>query len=187
MSSPASPARWNPLLQGLHWLSLLLLLCLAGMGLVMVDLPRGDALRSFLYSTHKALGVTLLALVCVRLAVRLCSRTPAALPAAAWQLRVAQATHVAMYVLLLAIPLSGWGLNSVAGQPLVWFGLFELPALAAKNPDWRKPLDTAHVWLFWTLTALVCVHVLAALHHHWIKRDGTLRRMLPTRSRAARA
>jgi len=75
--------------------------------------------------------------------------------------------------------LSGWLLNSVAGQPLPWFGVVDLPALAAKNAAWRKPVDAAHVALFWTLAALACVHAGAALHHHWLRGDATLRRMLP--------
>lgn len=178
-------SRWHPLLQILHWSSLILLLALAVIGLCMVDLPRGDAMRSLLYATHKSLGVTVLALALLRLLVRARVRAPAALPGPAWQMRAARISQVAMYGLLLAIPLSGWLLNSVAGQPLPWFGLFELPALVGRQPAWRKPLDSAHVWLFWTLAALTCLHVLAVLHHHWWRGDAVLRRMLP--SRAGRA
>ena len=87
---------------------------------------------------------------------------------------------IAMFqALLLALPLSGWLLNSVAGQPLPWFGLFQLPALTARNPDLRQVLDAAHVWLFWTLAALVALHLAAVLHHQLLRHDGLLRRMLP--------
>ncbi|MBN8799353.1 MAG: cytochrome b/b6 domain-containing protein [Stenotrophomonas nitritireducens] len=65
------------------------------------------------------------------------------------------------------------------GSPLPWFGLFQLPALAARDPDLRQVLDTAHVWLFWTLAALVALHLAAVLHHQLLRRDGLLRRMLP--------
>lgn len=178
--------RWSWPLQLLHWLSLLLIVTIATMGLLMVELPRGDATRSLLYATHKSLGISVLAIAAVRLLLRALGRAPAALPAPCWQQRLARASHVLMYLLLLLIPLSGWLLNSVAGQPLPWFGLFDLPALAGRNPQWRKPVDTAHVLLFWTLVTVVAIHVAAALHHHWVKRDATLRRMLPGAVRAHR-
>ncbi|KAF1685111.1 cytochrome b [Pseudoxanthomonas broegbernensis] len=177
----AAPARWALPVQLLHWLGVLLLLSVATLGLLMVDMPRGSELRKLCYGLHKSLGIAVLGVALLRLLARALVRAPAALPGPAWQLRVARLAHGLMYALLLAVPLSGWLLNSVAGQPLPWFGLVDLPPLADRNPAWRKPADTAHLWLFWTLAALVAVHVLAALHHHWIARDATLRRMLPGR------
>ena len=180
----AVPAqRWHPWVRALHWLGVLMVLAVASIGLVMVDLERGSDLRKVCYALHKSLGITALALAALRLLLRLATRAPAPLPAPPWQQRLAQASHALLYVLLVAIPLSGWLLNSVAGQPLPWFGLFELPALADRNPDWRKPLDAAHVWLFWTLVALACVHAAAAAYHHWWLRDATVRRMLFARGR----
>lgn len=177
------PLRWQGSLQALHWISLVLILAVATLGLVMVDLPKGDATRSLLYATHKALGLTVLALGVLRLLVRACTRAPAPLPAPSWQQRAAALSHAGMYLVLLALPLSGWLLNSAAGQPLPWFGLFDVPALIGKTPAWRKPLDTAHVWLFWTLVALVAVHLLAVLQHTCWHRDQLLHRMLPARLR----
>ncbi|MFT3763014.1 MAG: cytochrome b [Pseudoxanthomonas sp.] len=178
-----SPARWAWQVRLLHWLGVLLVLAVAGIGLVMVELERGSDLRKLCYELHKSLGVTVLAVTALRVLVRASTRAPSALPGPAWQMRVARLTHVSMYVLLLLAPLSGWLLNSVAGQPLPWFGLVDLPALTAKNPDLRKPVDAAHVWLFWTLVALVALHVLAVIQHQWFLRDGVLRRMLPARGR----
>jgi len=92
---------------------------------------------------------------------------------------VAQATHAALYLLLLAIPISGWVLNSASGFPLRWFGLLQLPALTTAS----KPLTAAaveiHKILFWVLVALVAVHAAAALLHHYHHRNHVLRRMLP--------
>lgn len=175
---------WARPVQLLHWLGALLVVAVAAIGLVMVDLERGSELRKTLYALHKSLGITVLALAGVRIALRLATRAPDPLAGPAWQLRAARISHLLLYALLCAVPLSGWLLNSVAGQPLPWFGLVELPALAAKDAGLRKPVDTAHVLLFWTLAALVCVHAAAALHHHVFRGDDTLRRMLPRRARA---
>lgn len=177
MSVP-EPGHWPASVRGLHWLGVALLLAVAVIGLVMVDLQKGSELRKLCYGLHKSLGITVLGLGLLRLAVRALTRAPAALPGPAWQLRVARMSHALMYLLLLAAPLSGWLLNSAAGQPLPWFGLFQLPALAAKSPELRSAMDTLHVWLFWSLVSVIAVHVLAALHHHFAAGDATLRRML---------
>ena len=179
----AAPMRteWARSVQVLHWLGVLLILAVASIGLVMGDLERGTELRKTMYGLHKSLGITVLALAVVRIAVRAMTRAPDPLAGPAWQLRAARVSHVLLYVLLCAIPLSGWLLNSVAGQPLPWFGLMELPALTAKNADLRKPVDTAHVVLFWTLVALIVVHLLATIHHHVVRRDALLSRMWPSR------
>lgn len=179
-------ARWAWPVQLLHWLGVLLVLAVAAVGLTMVELERGSDLRKAAYALHKSLGISVLALAALRIAVRLCTRAPAPLAGPGWQRRLAHATHLLMYVLLLAVPLSGWLLNSVAGQPLPWFGLFEVPALAAKNPTLRTSVGGTHVWLFWTLAALVGLHVLAAFYHQWVRQDGLLARMLPGHRRRVR-
>lgn len=180
---PTVPRRWPALVQALHWIGVALILAVAIIGLVMVELPRGTGLRKFFYPLHKSLGISVLALAALRLAVRALTRAPAALPAPPWQRRTAAASHALLYLLMLVLPLSGWLLNSFAGQPLPWFGLFDLPALAGERPQARQTADVMHVVLFWSLCALVCVHALAAAHHHWWRGDATLRRMLPGRAR----
>jgi cytochrome b561 len=77
------------------------------------------------------------------------------------------------------MPLSGWLLNSAAGFPLQWFGLFNLPALAQRDPGLRALSGELHEWLFWSLAVLAVAHAAAALHHHLFLRDATLARMLP--------
>lgn len=187
MDAAPTPAHteWARSVKIMHWLGVLLIVAVASIGLVMGDLERGTDLRKTMYGLHKSLGITVLALAVARIAVRMATRAPDPLAGPAWQLRAARVSHVLLYTLLCAIPLSGWLLNSVAGQPLPWFGLVDLPALAAKNAGLRKPVDTAHVVLFWTLAGLVVVHTAAAFHHHVFRRDDTLRRMLPRRARRA--
>ena len=84
-----------------------------------------------------------------------------------------------LYALLLAIPLSGWALNSAAGYPLQWFGLFNLPALVGRDADLRVTVRDLHETLFWALVAVTVLHAAAALYHHAVLRDATLARMLP--------
>lgn len=179
----ADPAmqRWPAPVQLLHWLGLGLVAATAVIGLLMVDMERGSDLRKLSYNLHKSLGMTALALGLLRLAVRLVVRAPAPVAMPTWQRRTAHATHGLMYLVLLALPLSGWLLNSVAGQPLPWFGLLQLPALAGRNHELRQLVDSLHVGLFWTLSALVALHLAAVLQHQLLRRDGLLWRMLPRR------
>ena len=87
--------------------------------------------------------------------------------------------HAALYVLLFAVPISGWVMNSAAGFPLQWFGLFNLPSIAPHDRDLHELAESMHEWLFWALVALAAAHAAAALYHHLFQRDATLARMLP--------
>jgi cytochrome b561 len=84
-------------------------------------------------------------------------------------------------VLIVALPLSGWWFNSIAGKPLQFFKMFNLPALAAANPDMQELAQEVHEYLFWFLVLLLVAHVGGALKHHMLDRDNTLLRMLPFR------
>lgn len=172
--------RWGVVSQLLHWSILVLLVWIAWLGLGMVDMPNTPAKIST-YALHKSLGLTLLALVAVRLAWRLYAGAPTAVvDTPTWQARVATLTHVALYALMFAIPLSGWLFNSASGYPLQWFKLYNLPALASRNPVLAELAAGLHEYGFWLLVALVALHAAAALYHHVVQRDDTLVRMLPT-------
>ena len=178
-----STHRWGWLSQLLHWTIVVLIVWLAWLGLTMVEMPIGIA-RSNASALHKSLGLTLLALVTVRLVWRLFAGAPAALPGTpTWQARIADLTHVALYGLLLAMPLSGWLYNSASGFPLQWFKQFNLPAIAGRDAALAEIARQIHFWGFWLLVALVAAHTGAALYHHFVQRDDTLRRMLPMRLR----
>jgi cytochrome b561 len=171
--------RWGAVSQLLHWLIVLMILGLGTAGLVMTDM-RNSPDKVQLYLLHKSIGLTLMALVVLRLVWRMYAGAPRPVPGSPhWQERIAALTHGAMYVLLFAIPLSGWLFNSAAGFPLRWFGMFNLPALAAKNQGLRETAGEAHELLFWALIALAVVHAGAALYHHLFQHDATLARMLP--------
>jgi cytochrome b561 len=96
---------------------------------------------------------------------------------------LARLNHALLYVLLFAMPLSGWMMSSARGFPVSWFGFFTLPDLVPKNKPLYDALLTTHQTLAWVLAAVVTLHVAAALKHHFMLRDDVLRRMLPFTTR----
>ena len=173
------PDRWGGISQLLHWVTVVLIVVMAWIGLRMGDMPNGpDKIAT--YALHKSIGITILALVAIRIAWRLHAGAPDPIPGSPrWQERIASLTHLALYGLLLAMPLSGWVLNSASGFPLQWFGLFNLPAITGKDHELHELAEDIHEWLFWAMATLVVVHAAAAFYHHLFQRDATLLRMLP--------
>ena len=167
----------------LHWLIALLIIGAFTLGLVMTDMPGITPAKLRYYNWHKWAGVTVLLLATLRLLWRLRNRPPAlsdAMPA--WQRGAAHGLHHLLYVLMFAVPLTGYFLTLAAGRPVVYFGLFKLPVLIGPDPALKETLEVVHEWLNWFMAAVVAVHVLAALKHAFIDRDGTMRRMLPGRA-----
>ncbi len=165
--------------KGLHWLIALLMLSLLGLGFYMQDLPLSPQ-KLQLYAWHKWAGVTVFLLVIVRLAWRV-THQPPPLPAGmpSWQQWAAQATHLLLYGLMLAIPLSGWLMSSAKGFQTVWFGILPLTDLLAKDKALGDLLQTLHMSLNLLLVALLVAHVGASLKHHFINKDDVLLRILP--------
>ena len=171
--------RWGPVSQLLHWLIVLLILGMGTVGLVMTEM-RNSPDKIQVYLLHKSFGLTVLALITLRLLWRLYAGAPKPVPGTPhWQERIASLTHGALYALVFAMPISGWLLNSAAGFPLRWFNLFNLPSIAAKNEALHELAVEVHEWLFWTLIAAALVHAAAAIYHHVFQHDATLARMLP--------
>jgi cytochrome b561 len=169
----------------LHWVTALLIVAGFAIGLYAVDLKLSPT-KLKLYSWHKWIGVTVFLLAVARLAWR--ARHPAPPPPlsmARWERLVARTTHAAIYVLLLVLPVSGWLMSSASGVPVVYFGLWPLPDLVAKDKALADALKLVHYGLNKTLLALVVLHVGAALKHHFVDRDDVLRRMLRWRSATA--
>lgn len=177
----AAPARWSPLAIALHWGIAALVLAMIVLGLVMARLPVGP--QAFeLYQLHKSIGLTVLALMLLRLAVRL--RRPAPpLPDTLkpWERAAARVTHVGLYALLFAMPVSGWLMASASpwGIPTVWFGLVQVPHPIGPSAETEALLKTVHATLSYLLALMLALHVAAAIKHHWLLRDDVLRRMLP--------
>lgn len=172
----SSATRYSTPAVVLHWLVALLIFAAFPLGVYMHELPLSpDKLK--LYSYHKWIGVTIFLLVALRLAWRL-GHTPPPLPSLrAWQRRASVAVHGVLYVLMVAIPISGWLMSSAKGFPTVWFGIVPLPDLVGKNRELGELLTTVHKTLNFALLGFVVVHVAAALQHHFIERQPFLQRM----------
>lgn len=161
-----------------HWLMAVLLAANFALGLTMSDMALSPQKLQFV-SWHKWAGITLLGLVTLRFLWRAFANRPMLLPMAAWQRRLAKLTHFLMYVLLFAIPISGWLMSSAGGFTVSYLGLFPLPDLIAKDKQVFEQLKEVHEILNFTLLGLVILHVLAVLKHQFIDRDATLARMVP--------
>ena len=168
--------------KALHWSIAVLILGLLGLGFYMTGLPLSPR-KLQLYSWHKWAGVSVFLLAVVRLAWRATHRPPA-LPQHMGQLErlAAHAGHHLLYVLMFAIPLSGWLMSSAKGFQTVWFGVLPLPDLLGKDKALGDLLQTVHMGLNFTLVAVLLAHVGAALKHHLIDKDDVLTRMLARRT-----
>lgn len=164
----------------LHWLTALLIVAAFALGLTMVDIPGITPTKLKYFSWHKWLGVTILGFACLRLLWRLSHPAPA-YPASmpAWQHQAAAVLHGVLYLSLFAIPLSGYFYSLAAGVPVVYLGLVPLPVLIAPDPQLKPLLKSVHYALNMLLLGGMGMHVLAALKHHFIDRDGVFKRILP--------
>ena len=160
----------------LHWLLAVAIVATFMLGLYMHELPISPS-RLKLYNWHKWAGISILALSALRLLWRLAHRPPAAVPMPAWQRRAAHTTHLALYALFFAVPLSGWAYSSAAGFPVVVFGVVPLPDFVPVDKALADTLKGLHKVFTLSLGVLVILHVLAALKHQLIDRDGVLARM----------
>jgi cytochrome b561 len=180
MNPSVAPPRYATPAIIIHWITAALIFIAFPLGKYMQDLPLSPQ-KLELYSYHKWLGVTVLLLFLPRLLVRLAKRPPAALPAPAWQHTAAAVTHFFLYVLIILVPLSGWLMSSAKGFPVVYLGYLPLPDLVGKNKELGDLFKDLHEAASTGLILLVGLHLAAALKHHIIDKDGTLRRMLPSR------
>jgi cytochrome b561 len=172
--------RYSSVAIALHWLVAFLIIGTFTLGLVMTDIPGLTPTKLRYFSWHKWAGVTVLALAALRLLWRLRSKPPAYPESMApWQGRAAHLLHGLLYVMMFAVPLSGYFYSLAAGVPVVYFGLFPLPVLIDADPDLKPVLKALHYWFAMGLAALVALHVLAAFKHLLVDRDGIMGRMLP--------
>ncbi|SDD47610.1 cytochrome b [Paraburkholderia lycopersici] len=166
----------------LHWSMAVLIVAMLFVGVGMVSTV--SRLHESLLALHRPLGIALLALVIVRLAVRFkrgAPPLPADLPV--WQRVSAHASHVALYALMIAMPLIGWSMLSAGGYPIVLFDGVHLPPVAPHDVTLYAWLRAAHTWLAMVLYATVLLHLGAALFHALIRRDGVLASMARGRAR----
>jgi cytochrome b561 len=137
--------------------------------------PRVDA-----FNLHKSVGLTILLLMVVRLGWRLAHRTPPLPAMPAWQSRLAQGSHWAMYAALFAMPIAGYLGSVFSGYPIKYFG-WTLPAWGVRQPPLKDAMSQIHLYGSWVLAFLVTLHIAGAMKHALIARDGLLARMWPGR------
>lgn len=170
---------WGAVAKFLHWSIAALIFAQFALGWMAVSW-RLSPTKLELFIWHKSIGLLVFALVVLRLLWRFANPVPM-LPAATPRAEraAAHASHYAMYALMLALPLSGWVINSAANIPLRVFGWFPLPALTAPDKALAETAKLVHFVLFVLLAALLLLHIAAALRHHYFKRTNVLSRMMP--------
>jgi cytochrome b561 len=163
-----------------HWGSAAIIVALFVIGWQMVRMPLSPG-KMEAYALHKSLGLLILMVAIARIVWQMLRPPPPEpMGTPAWQRRAAHATHAVLYLLMFALPLSGWAYNSSVGFPLSFFGLIDVPRLLSGGADMREFWRTAHWLLGWGVVGLVSLHVGAALFHRVIMRDSILQRMLPS-------
>lgn len=177
MSMKRHAERYSPLSIGMHWLMLVLLVAVYACIELRGYYPRGSGIREAMKTWHFMLGLSVFALVFVRLALRLATPSPAPVPVA-WQRHLASLMHGLLYAFLIVMPLLGWLTLSADGKVIPFFGL-QLPALVAPDRDFAHSLEEIHETIGTIGYYLVGLHALAALFHHYVLHDGVLLRMLP--------
>jgi cytochrome b561 len=172
-----TPQRYGFMAVGLHWFMFLLLVVVYSCIELRELFPKGSEPRDLLKTWHFMLGLLVFALVWLRLAVRLSGSVPLAGQESDWQTILAKFVHFALYMLMILMPLLGWLMLSAAGKPIPFFGL-TLPSLISEDKNIAQFLKETHETLGTIGYFLIAAHALAALYHHFIKKDGTLFRML---------
>ncbi len=166
-----------------HWLTVPLVLGLFGLGLWMDSLDYYHGWYQKAPELHVALGVTLAALILCRLLFRMFSHFPDSLPThARWERISARAVHWLLYLLMVGMFVTGYLIVTAEGDPLSVYGWFEFPSLISSDGNLQDLAGEIHEYSAFVLIGLVVLHALAALKHHFIDRDDTLRRILGRRS-----
>lgn len=181
MSWKNTAYRYGSLSIGLHWLMFLLFFALYGSIELRELFEKGSDPREMLKSWHFMLGLLVFLLVWLRIAARFSGPTPRIRPEPAKvQMLSAKLLHLALYALMIGMPLTGWMLLSASGKVIPFFGL-ELPALISADKELAKQIKEVHEWVGTVGYYLIGLHVMAALYHHHLKHDDTLLRILPER------
>jgi superoxide oxidase len=174
-------SRYGSLSIGLHWLILLLIAAACACIELRGNFPKGSVIREGLKTWHFMLGLSILVLVLVRLAAHFIGTVPRIEPdPPKWQSLFAKLMHIALYALMIGMPLLGWLTLTAEGKLVPFFGL-QLPSLVGESKSiagWAKELHETGGTVGYFLIGL---HAAAALFHHYFVRDNTLRRMLPSR------
>lgn len=185
----ASPARvaveaYGAVAQFLHWLTAALIFAILPIAWVMTEMAKDNPDREDLFLVHKSIGVTIFALVVLRLVWRATHPAPPLVGRfARWEAFLAKLNYVLLYFILIAMPISGFITSAASNHPVNYFGLFTLPSLPENKPL-AHLAGEAHEAMAWVVYAAVALHILAVAWHVSVRRDGALNRMLPKQTTA---
>ena len=168
---------YGSLTRYLHWTMGVVILGIIIAGFVMTSMENSDQ-KWFVYGTHKAFGVIILALIPLRLIWRLVNPQPA-LPknTPAWQEKLANVNIMFLYVCMILMPLSGFIMSSFGGHPISIFGLFTIDPFFQKHALAGQSHEIHEVFA-WAIAISVSLHIIGALYHHFVKKDNVLKRMV---------
>lgn len=179
MQMKNTPDAYGIITKSFHWLMAILIISMLAVGLLMEDIG-ALSLKLKVYGLHKSFGILVLTLALARLGWHLYSKKPEFVPDLKKIERLAATViHGFFYIGMVGMPISGWLMSSAAGRSVSVFGLFTLPDFVAKSEDLREIFGETHEILGYTLIIGILAHAGAALKHHFINKDRTLRRMLP--------
>lgn len=187
MENSNSPARFTGTAIALHWIMAVLFIFMIGLGLYMADLPNTDPNRFALFQLHKSIGITILALVIIRMLWRALHTVPT-LPAHmnGFERFMSHVTAYGLYAALILMPLTGWAIveTSKYNLPTVIFNFLTLPRLTFISESPSKEIiheasENIHSLIAWIAIGLISLHFLGAMKHQFINRDDVLKRMLP--------
>jgi cytochrome b561 len=170
---------WGVVSKTLHWLIVLLIINQWVIMQRAEALPMGND-KVFVIGMHKSFGMTILALAIIRLVWRWMNPVPTLQGfTRSWERILANLSHLLLYGLIFAMPLTGWLMSSARNFPVSWFGVFQFPNLVGPDKTLFERMQDLHHTLFAVLVCVALLHVAGALKHHFIDRNEVLRRMLP--------
>lgn len=174
---------YDPVTRRIHWLNAILVAVTIALAWGIIGAPRQEAARAWLIALHGSCGIAVLALMLFWVGWRLRHPSPPLRPALrASQAWLARATQGAIFVLFIAMPITGYVSLAAAGVPLRFFGLVDLPLLMPESGRLSQVAIALHLAGEFLIYALVALHIAAALMHGLVRRDGILERMLPPRA-----
>ena len=165
----------------IHWAMAAAILGMFALGLWMRDLDYYSPYYKSAPDLHKSIGLVLLALLVFRFVWRLINQEPASDTLTPLERRASAAVHWGFYPLLLALMAAGYFISTADGRPITVFGLVDVPALVTRK-GMEATAGLIHYWLAFSVIGIAALHAAAALYHHFVKRDDTLRRMTVGRS-----
>ncbi len=181
---PPPGGRYTAVAQAMHWIVAVLFIAQMVIAWTLVVRPDSDAAFGTWLTLHKSIGMTILALVAVRLAWRASHPAPQLPPRMPmWEQVLARVNHWLLYAILLVMPISGYLSSAAAGHAVHYFWLFDLPNVPASKVVGHDAI-VVHILGQWAIYAAVALHLLGTTWNLVVRRDGSLNRMLPEQSEA---